>query len=96
VDTVDLIVENRDKILKTCAKYGAINVRVFGSCARDDYTAKSDIDILVKFKKDWHYGDLFQLQEALENILGRQVDLGTDQMLKPRVRKHVLSEAIKL
>lgn len=48
MDLVDLIVEKRDTIKQTCAKYGATAVRVFGSCARDDYDGKSDIDVLVQ------------------------------------------------
>ncbi len=52
MDLVDLIVEKREAIIAMCHKYGATNVRVFGSCARDDYDENSDVDILVDFKDD--------------------------------------------
>lgn len=96
MDVVDLIIERREAILATCARYGARNVRVFGSCARDDYNENSDVDILVRFTKKYDYGDLFKLQEELEKLLGRKVDIGTEEMLRDRIRQHVLDEAIAL
>ncbi len=41
MDIVDQLVEKRDEILAICARHGASNVRVFGSCARDDYDEKA-------------------------------------------------------
>lgn len=96
MDIVDQLVEKRDEILAICARHGASNVRVFGSCARDDYDEKSDVDMLVKFNKQYYLGDLFVLQEELEKLLGRKVDLGTDKMLKTGIRKDVLDEAVPL
>lgn len=96
MDVVDLILEKRQKILSTCAKHGASNVRIFGSCARDDYTDLSDIDILVDFKGDYDLGTICALQDDLELLLKRKVDIATDSMLKPRVRKAILAEAVKI
>lgn len=96
MDIVDQIVNKRKEIISTCKKFGATNVRVFGSCARDDYNESSDVDILVDFERDWDLGTLFELQTELEKLLGRKVDLGTESMLRPRVRNSILSEAIAL
>lgn len=96
MDLVDLIVDKRKAIIATCHKYGATNVRVFGSCARDDYNENSDVDFLVRFTAPYDYGDLFQLQEELEKLLGRKVDVGTDEMLRDHIRDHVLAEAVSL
>jgi uncharacterized protein len=96
MDLVDLIVQKRDAIKNICAKYGATGVRIFGSCARDDYSEKSDVDMLVDFKGEWDFGTVCDLQDELEKLLGRKVDLGTESMLRPRVRETVLSEAIAL
>ena len=96
MDLVDLIVERREKIIAVCNKYGATNVRVFGSCARDDYNENSDVDFLVRFIAPYDYGDLFKLQEELEKLLGRKVDVGTDEMLRGHIRDHVLREAVAL
>ncbi|MDP3506431.1 MAG: nucleotidyltransferase family protein [Candidatus Melainabacteria bacterium] len=96
MDVVDLIVEKRKAIITTCQEYGATNVRVFGSCARDDYHAKSDIDLLVDFPGGYDFGTLCELQHSLEMLLGRKVDLGTEPMLRPRIKESVLSEAVAL
>lgn len=96
MDLVDVIVEKRDAIKTTCAKYGASDVRVFGSCARDDYRKDSDIDMLVHFKGQWDFGMLCDLQDELEKLLGAKVDLGTESMLRPRVRETILAEAVTL
>ncbi len=50
----------------------------------------------MKFNKQYYLGDLFVLQEELEKLLGRKVDLGTDKMLKTGIRKDVLDEAVPL
>lgn len=96
MDVVDLIVKKRKAIISTCQRYGATNVRVFGSCARDDYHEKSDIDFLVDFPSGYDFGTLCELQNSLEKLLGRKVDLGTESMLRPRIRETVLSEAVAL
>lgn len=96
MDVVDLIVKKRKEILETCRRYGATNVRVFGSCARDDYNDSSDVDLLVDFPGGYDFGTLCELSDRLEKLLGRKVDLGTESMLRPRVKNTVLSEAIAL
>ncbi len=96
MDVVDLIVKKRKEILETCRRYGATNVRVFGSCARDDYSDSSDVDLLVDFPDGYDFGTLRELSDRLEKLLGRKVDLGTESMLRPRIKNTVLSEAIAL
>jgi len=96
MDVVDLIVKKRKAIITTCQRYGATNVRVFGSCARDDYHEKSDVDFLVDFADGCDFGRLCDLQDSLEKLLGRKVDLGTESMLRPRIKESVLSEAVAL
>ena len=96
MDIVDLILKKRKRIIATCQRYGATNVRVFGSCARDDYHEKSDVDLLVDFPAGCDFGRLCDLQDSLEKLLGRKVDLGTESMLRPRIRETVLSEAVAL
>lgn len=91
-----MIVEKRDAIKATCQKYGATNVRVFGSCARDDYDQNSDIDLLVDFGEKLDIGVLCELEEELEKLLGCKVDLGSETMLRPRVRDAVLADAVAL
>lgn len=86
--------ERRDEILAIARRHGASNVRVFGSVARDEARADSDIDLLVDLESGRSLMDLAELHLALEELLGRSVDVGT--MVKPRLRDRVETEAVIL
>jgi predicted nucleotidyltransferase len=100
MDLVDRIVERRDAIKTTCAKYGATAVRVFGSCARDDYDEKSDIDVLVQMKREpsgfKYFARLADLQDELKALLDVDVDVVDEAGLKGRMRERVMKEAVAL
>jgi predicted nucleotidyltransferase len=100
MDQIDLIVEKRAAIKETCKKYGATAVRIFGSCARNDYDDKSDIDVLVQMPRDLkgfdYYGCLGELHDELTRLLGAKVDLVDEASLKGRTRERILSEAVSL
>ncbi len=91
-----LLKEKREEILRIAAKYGARNVRVFGSTARREADEKSDIDFLVDMEPGRSLLDLGGFQYELEQLLGRPVDVVTERGLKARVRKRVLLEAVRL
>jgi predicted nucleotidyltransferase len=67
---------------------------IFGSVSRGESTAKSDIDILVEFKKPISLFKFVELENHLSNILGKKVDLSTKRALKQAVKKTVLKEAV--
>jgi len=99
MDIVDVIVEKRDLIKATCTRYGAANVRVFGSCARDDYTKKSDVDFLIDWQSDDAWGNYSRLADELAALVGRKVDLCVEAELaldNPRILKRILQEAVRL
>lgn len=87
----------RDEILAIARRYGASNVRVFGSVARGEATATSDVDLLVD--QDWSrlsgWGGMGLIVE-LEDLLNCTVDVATVEELKPRIRERVLHEAVPL
>lgn len=58
-------------------KYGVSTARVFGSFARGESTAESDLDLLVELESGRTYLDLGGLQYELESRLGRKVDITT-------------------
>jgi len=98
MDLAKLIADKREQILKAAAKYGARNVRVFGSVARGDHGDTSDVDFLVSMDdaglKGIHYfGAIERLCEELEKILGCRVDVVDEKGLRERIRDQVLSEA---
>ncbi len=100
MDIVDQIVENKQAIIATCKKYGATNIRVFGSCARDDYHKTSDIDVLIDVPvkpKGWDYFyPLDDIADELSALLNHKVDVWTPDLLKPTIRKNALKEAVTL
>ena len=66
----------------------------FGSVLRDDFTPRSDVDILVEFEPGHTPGfAFFAMQRELTAIIGRQVDLHTTNSLSPYFRQEVVSEA---
>jgi predicted nucleotidyltransferase len=97
---IDLIVEQRKNILETCFKYGATNVRIFGSCARTDYDDKSDIDILVNMPQDLkgfnYINRLCDLEDQLKQLLHTEVDVIDEVVMKGKKRERILKEAISL
>ena len=84
-----------DRIADVCRRYDVQELSVFGSAARGDLKPESDIDMLVDFKPGARIGlvKFASLNDELQDLLGRRVDLVTKPGLKPRVRPHVLREA---
>ena len=63
---------------------------IFGSCARDEETPQSDVDILVVLDPSQSVGmKFFGMYEDLKELLGRKVDLVTDSSLAPFARESV-------
>lgn len=86
----------REEILKIAAQHGAHNVRVFGSIARGQATAESDVDLLVDVGP--YHSSFFpgRLVADLEALLGRRVDVVEPEALHWYLRDRVLSEATPL
>ena len=91
-----LLKDKREDILRIAAKYGAHNVRIFGSVARGEADDKSDIDVLVELEPGRSLLDHAALQLELEKLLGCKVDVATERSLRPRIRDRVLQEALPL
>lgn len=91
-----LLQTKRDEILTLAAHHGASNVRVFGSVARGEAHNDSDIDFLVDLDPDRSLLDLGGLLMDLRDLLEVPVDVGTEAMLKTRIRERVLAEAVPL
>ena len=91
---LDTLQENREQILEIAAKHGALNVRVFGSVVRGEETPESDVDFLVDYDLEkvtpWFPGGLLM---DWQDLLGRRVDVLTEQGISPLIRDRVLAEA---
>lgn len=91
-----LLQQRRREILEVAARRGARNVRIFGSVARGESDAASDIDFIVEMEPGRSLFDLGGLVMDLRELIGRQVDVVTEHGLKPRIRDRVLREASAL
>lgn len=77
--------------------FAVARLAVFGSVARDQAGAGSDIDILVEYEPNARVG-LFafvRLQRLLSELLGARVDLATPAALRPEMKDQILREAIR-
>ena len=97
--TLEELRARRAEILKIAAAYGARNLRVFGSVARGEADARSDIDLLVDMPPDAsgfaYFGLIDDLRQALTSALGAEVDV-VDSAGLHRLRERVLREAVPL
>jgi hypothetical protein len=74
--------------------FGVGRIALFGSTARDEATADSDLDLLVDFEVGPTFDSFMGLKLFLEDHLGKRVDLVTRAALKPRMRPIVEREAV--
>lgn len=94
--TLDQLRGHRDHIQAAATRHGVRNIRVFGSVARGAATADSDLDLLVDVDPGHGYLDLTEFALAVEDLLAVFTQVATVAGLKPRLRDHVLAEAIPL
>jgi len=89
-----LLEEKRQQILLLADKHGACNVRVFGSVVRGEDTPESDIDFLVDYDPDkttpWFPGGLLM---DLQELLGCNVDVLTEDGISALIKERILTEA---
>ncbi len=96
VITDPLLQAKRQEILALAARHGARSLQVFGSFARGDAHAASDIDFLVELGADATLIDLGSLQMDLQDLLGRKIDVVEPDALHWSIKDEVLREAVPL
>ena len=91
-----VVVAHRDALEQVLERYGATNPRVFGSVARGDATADSDVDLLVDLLPDLGNPLLrvAGMGEELSDVFGRRVDVVTPTLLRAEVSSTALSDAV--
>ena len=75
-------------------RFDVASLSLFGSVARDEASAESDVDILVTFVQVPGIFGFLELKEYLENLLQCSVDLVTKNALKKQFREQILQEAL--
>ena len=92
----ELLKDQREDILRIASKHGARNVRVFGSVARGEAKANSDVDFLVEMEPGRSLLDHVAFIQDLEDQLGIEVDVVTEKASHRHIRDRVLQEALPL
>jgi predicted nucleotidyltransferase len=94
--TLEELKQRREQIIAIAARYGAKNVRVFGSVARGESGPDSDVDIVVEFEPGRSLLDHGGLLMDLQDALGCKVDVISARGMRNRLRSRVEAEAIAL
>lgn len=93
---LEAIRDHREAILQVARQRKAADIRVFGSLAKGASHEESDVDFLVSMNPDATLVDLIGLEQDLEALLGREVDVVTENEVRPRFQKEVQSTAVRL
>ena len=75
-------------------EFGITDIALFGSCARDQVSVGSDVDVLVAFDGPATARCYFGVQFYLEDLLGWSIDLVTEKALRPELRPYIEREAV--
>lgn len=86
----------KQKAIPVLKKAGVIRSSVFGSFVRGEQNENSDIDILVEMPEGKSLFDFVDLQLQLEDALGRKVDLGEYETIKPKLKNYISSNQIQI
>lgn len=85
------ILKDRKEYLEN--RFSVNSIGLFGSYARDDFHAQSDIDVLVTFSEPT-FDNYMDLKFYLEDLFGRPVDLVLDENVKNRLKKIIARETL--
>lgn len=94
--TLDTLRLRKAEIERLATFHGAHDVRVFGSVARGEDTAASDIDFLVDMNDGSSLLDRVRLQQALESALHRRADVLTTGGINLYLQDRILAEVVRL
>lgn len=83
-----------DRLDEICARFGIATLLVFGSAARGEDTAGSDLDLLYELRPGARLGwEIADLVDELSEVFGRPVDLVARRAVNPRLRDRILGDA---
>lgn len=77
-------------------KYGVTRASLYGSVARGEARADSDIDMIVSLEKPIGLFKFFEMQDLLEEMFGRKVDLATPDSLNPHLASRIIKDIIPI
>ncbi len=80
------------RIVEVCRRHGATFLAVFGSTARGEVSADSDVDLLVSFSSPKSLLDLVGIEREISDSIGREVDLVTEGAISPCLRESIQTD----
>lgn len=92
----DILAPHRDDIQQLARRYGARSLRVFGSVRRREADARSDVDLIVRWKPGTSLLQTARFRVALRELLKRDVHTVEEDLLHWSIRAQVLAEAVPL
>jgi predicted nucleotidyltransferase len=94
VNTQAILMRLEERMGEIRRRFSVAKLSIFGSYARGEGTAQSDLDVLVAFEQKATFDLFMDLKFYLEELLGIKVDLVTDKALRPQVRRAIEGEII--
>ena len=91
-----LLKKYKKNIEKSARTHGVRSIRVFGSFARGDENAESDLDLLIELEPNRSLLDIISLKYELEDLTCRTVDVVTAAGISPYLADQITKEAIPL
>lgn len=82
----------KKQLIEICQENNIARLGVFGSVSRGEETTESDIDLLIKLKKPIGLIEFIRLEDKFVEILGKKVDLTTEDSLHPLIKRTVLTD----
>lgn len=86
----------KPQIIKIIKKSGIKKAGIFGSYARGEQKASSDIDILIEPTKEIGFFEIIKLEDELKNKLNKKIDLLTYASIHKLLKKRILKEEIRI
>jgi hypothetical protein len=93
VEILSALAEHKARMAE---RFGVARLALFGSAARNDLGASSDVDVLVEFAGPATFRQYMDLKFYLEELLGRQVDLVTEKALRKELRPYIDRELVRV
>lgn len=90
-EIINKLKEHKEEL---CKKYNIASIGIFGSYARGEETDDSDVDILVEYDITPGFFEFLDLEDELNNIFRKKVDLVTKPALKHLIKGHILNEVV--
>ena len=80
------------RVAEVCRRNGVTRIRVFGSYARGEASAASDIDLIADFSAPKSLLDIVRIEREMSAALGLRVDLLTEGAISPYIRERIADD----